>query len=391
MNILYFCQSFPPALYGGGEFIFFQWAKELAKRGHKVHVITQRLKGITDFEIIEGVHIHRVGPPIEYKGTLPPFLLDNLKYVISAVIKGLNIISQHKINVLHSNTYAPALAGEICGLIKKKLHIITFHDVYTLKSKDFWVRWASQQGIPGQVTITGPLVEKIIMRLPLAVFHTVSKSSMKDLLENKVPTRKIFIIANGVPVEDYSSSSSFNTHQAIYLGRLVFYKNLETVIEAWKKVTSKIPESKLLVIGDGPYRSFLEAKVKRMGLERNIVFLGRVSDRVKVKLLSESAFLVLPSVCEGFGIVVIEAFACARPVLVSRIAPLPEIVKEGVDGFTIPPFNPDKWAEKIIFLMENSDVCKRMGYYGLLKLRQKYSIEKVVDQLESLYKSLLKQ
>src|SRR4030042_6903001 len=115
MNILFFCQLYPPAIYGGGEYIFFQWAKELAKRGHEVFTIAQKLKGTADFEKIDGINVYRTGMPIEYKGVLPVSFKCNFDYVSKAFVKGLGIAFKNDIDIIHSNTYIPALAGYACA------------------------------------------------------------------------------------------------------------------------------------------------------------------------------------------------------------------------------------------------------------------------------------
>ncbi|MBD3312055.1 glycosyltransferase, partial [archaeon] len=68
MRITQFCQLYPPAVYGGGEFLFFNYARELVRLGHEVNVVTQRLTGTPAFEVIDGVRVHRVGRPFDYAG-----------------------------------------------------------------------------------------------------------------------------------------------------------------------------------------------------------------------------------------------------------------------------------------------------------------------------------
>lgn len=387
MNILYFCQLYPPALHGGGEYIFFQWARELSKRGHKIVTITQMIKGMNDHEEIDGIEIYRVGPAIEYKGVLPPEIFENIGYVINAIAKGVTILARNDIDVIHSNTYAPALAGQICSNLFRKPHVITFHDICSLKRKDFWVKWASQKGIAASVAVIGPLIEKIVLKLSATLLHTVSETSKRDLLAYKIK-KDIIVIPNGVSLEDYDTIGSSDTSdniQAIYVGRLVFYKNIETIIRALKKVILKIPNAKLIIVGDGPQKTLLKNEEEKLSLTKNIVFTGRVPHKEKVELLKKSSFLVLPSLVEGFGITIIEAYACQKPVLVSEVMPLPEIVENKKDGFTIPPFDYNMWAEKMVYLLDNPHTAQEMGMHGRIKVEQQYTVKRVVDQLENVY------
>ena len=388
MKILYFCQLYPPAICGGGEYIFYQFAKELARRGHKVFVITQRLKGMANYEKLSGISVYRVGPPIEYKGTLPPNLLENLGYIVSAVINGIALVLRNRIDIIHSNTYAPALAGQVCASLLGKPHIITVHDVYYIVSKDFWNKWASQASFGIFTAKLGSLIERIVLKLPANIIHTVSKTSEYDL--KICGLRKVTVISNGIALSDYDSVSvkKVNPHQAIYIGRLVFHKNLHTVIKAMKKVVAKIPDAKLVVVGDGPLIFSLKKLVMSLGISENVVFKGRVAHAKKVKLLKESSFLVFPSVVEGFGIVVLEAFACCKPVLVSAVRPMTDIVQDGVDGFFIAPFDVDMWASIMYEMFSNFEKVVKMGIFGRKKIERKYTIQKSVEELEKLYTSL---
>jgi glycosyltransferase involved in cell wall biosynthesis len=128
--------------------------------------------------------------------------------------------------------------------------------------------------------------------------------------------------------------------------------------------------------------------VSDMELTRSIEFTGYITDEKKVVLLSKCSALLLPSFVEGFGIVILESFAMSKPVLVADIQPTNEIVDDGIDGFILPANNPTKWSEKISFLLNNKDVCRKMGISARNKLETKYSLNFVLNEMESLYLSL---
>lgn len=322
-----------------------------------------------------------------YQGSLSVNITENMGYIIEAIIKGIFLLSRNHIDVIHSNTYAPILAGYICSTIFRKPHVITFHDVYLLGRSDFWLKWAKQDSTPRLTSLFGPIFERLSLRLPTSVIHTVSETSKKDLILSNAKA-PIVVIPNTISLEDYNSSEvkDFHPCQAIYIGRLVFYKNLETVIKAFRDVCNEIPEARLVIVGDGPYRTHLQCVAKDLS---NVVFVGRVSNEEKVKLLKESSFLVFPSLVEGFGIVILEAFSCQKPVLVSNTMPLPEIVDDGLDGFTIPPFESTAWAYKMLRLFTNPAQACEMGLKGYEKLAKRYTIERVVDKLEELYRLVI--
>jgi glycosyltransferase involved in cell wall biosynthesis len=90
---------------------------------------------------------------------------------------------------------------------------------------------------------------------------------------------------------------------------------------------------------------------------------------------------------EGFGRVIIEAFAMYKPVLVSSIRSLSEVVENGKDGFLIPPDNIEMWAERIKFLLANTEVCRKMGENGRKKVEEKFNLKVISDKIEELYLS----
>ena len=388
LNILYFCQLYPPAAYGGGEYVFFRWAKEMAKRGHRVCTITQRVEGADrDEEEVEGIRIFRVGPKIKYGGQTPPSMYDNLGYMLAALAKGFQIIRDYNITIIHSNTYAPAFSAALLSRLMRKPWIVTVHDVFFLQSDNFWRRWASQNGLSRTIGIVGPLAEKLLLRLAPDVFHTVSEQTREDLNWNKITN--VRVIPNGIDIREYCDSiETAPNKQFVYLGRLVNYKNLEIIIEAMKDVAKQIEDSRFVIAGDGPQRARLEKLTKDYGLEANVVFTGFVTHDQKVRLLRESAFLVFPSTAEGFGVVVTEAFACGIPALVSNVASLVELVTDRVDGLCIPPFSSSIWAHAILELLNDESRTAVMGKNALRKA-EKFSLKKTVDSMEELYHELI--
>ena len=403
MNILFFTQLFYPSLYGGGEYLFFLIAKELVKRGHSVHVIAQRLTGTSEFEQVEGINIHRVGSEITYSGTLPPTIVTNLRYLTSAVKKGRSIIKENrrngtrKIDIIHSNTYVPALSGYLCSKLCGLPHIITFHDVYQASDKKFWKKnWRATQhtNVPFYTSSLSRIVERIVLRLNPALFHTVSEMSKEDLLNFGVKPDKIMVIPNGIDsssYQQYSTEGGTNIssveQNAVFVGRLVFYKNIQTVIRAFRKVIAVIPNAKLIIIGDGLFKE--ELLKEASPIKENVIFTQRISHEDKLKRIEESSFMVFPSLIEGFGIAIIEAFACKKPVLASDIRPMSDIVKDNHSGFLISPFDEEEWANKMIYLFSNTKQQKRMGENAYHEFQRKYEIDTIIKEYQKLYERVI--
>lgn len=387
MKILYFAQLFYPAIFGGGEYIFYQWAKELVKQGHEVFVITQSLQGEKSFEEIDGIKIYRVGSSITLSGTLPVGFFSNISYLISSYLKGKKIIKENDIDLIHSNTYIPVISAQWCANKTKIPHIATVHDVYYTSQKNFWSSWSRQENTSFLTKILGPYIEKKIAKTNVTLFHTVSEQSKSDL--QKLGTeKKITVIPNGINLEEYESETS-NKNQIIFVGRLVFYKNLQVIIDAFNKVVKEIPDAKLIIVGDGPSKSDLIRQTKSLNLENNIIFKGRVTSETKVQLIKESKILVNPSLIEGFGIVVLEGFACGKPVITSDSKPLSDLVDDEIDGYVLPSNNSEFWAEKMIYLLNDNKKSQNMGLAGRKKVEANYSITSVTNKISKMYDSII--
>jgi glycosyltransferase involved in cell wall biosynthesis len=374
-----------PYIYGGGEYVFFEWGKELSKRGHEIVTITQNIRGVKSTDYFDGIKVHRIGNFIEPKGQLPPSIIDNLSYLLLSIIKGIQILRKNKVSVIHSNSYTPILSGYICSKIFRIPHVVTFHDLYIGKH-NFWSIWSKQKGVSIITRFIAPFFERFLLYINNDVIHTVSKTSKKDIDRYNRRLNTI-VIPNGIDPYIYKLNYQNNEKNiALYIGRLTFYKNIDTLINAFNNLNKNNSDYKLYIIGDGPYKEILMDKSKE---NTNIIFTGRISEKLKIKLINKSKFLMLPSLVEGFGIVILEAYACKKPVLVSNVMPLPEIVRDRETGFLISPFDSETWANKILFLFNNDIERKRLGKNGYNLLIKEFTIEKIVDKIEILYKSLI--
>ena len=371
--------------------MFWNLARSLASRGHEVHVITQRVKGELDSETRSGVRIRRVGLPVEYSGALATSFKDSFAYCVEAFFAGISIAAKRRVDVIHSNTYVPALVAQLCASLLGKKHVTTVHDVYLLSMPWFWKTWSKQSNISLLARVFGPMLETALLKMPVTAIHTVSNASRNDILRIAKSSR-VIVVPNGIEVNDYTNvqeKAKTNPHQAIYVGRLVFYKNLEVVFQALTIVQQKIRDARLVIVGDGPMRPVWESLVEKLGLKDHVTFSGRVSHDEKVRLIKESQFLVLPSLVEGFGIVVLEAFACRRPVLVNRIGALQELVANGEDGFLADPTSAQDWADRMVTMFSDQDLVSRIGDNGYAKLIQEYTTDHVARAVESMYKKIL--
>jgi glycosyltransferase involved in cell wall biosynthesis len=383
LNILLLSQFFSTTK-GGGEYVFKLIAKNLAENGHKVWVITNNVKH-EKYQEADNLKIITVNPVIEYKGGLPPSFLENIQYVINAYMKGTSIVKKEKIDIIHSNNFSPALTGSLISSLTKIPHITTIHDIFSTYDKNFWKKWAKQSGVSYTNARLVPFFEKLMMRFKFDCIHTVSEATKNDILQIGVK-KPIYVIPNSIESQ-VSIKTEIKKDQFVYLGRLVFYKNVEVILRALKIVIKEYPNIKLIIAGDGPHKSTLQEIAKEMN--DNVIFRGYVTPIEKSELLAESNALLFPSLCEGFGLVILEAFAHSRPVLVSNLKPMSDIITHKETGFVLDPNDENLWAEHILKLVKNSEESQRMGKNGNMLLKTKYNQAMFYEKLVKMYNDLL--
>jgi len=183
---------------------------------------------------------------------------------------------------------------------------------------------------------------------------TVSESSKLDLIALGFDTESIEVVNPGVENLDFSPPKKTEYPSIIYLGRLKPWKSIDTAIIAVKKLVNKYPNLKFKIAGFGESRSHLENLVKRLGIEKNIVFMGFVSEKEKQKLMSEAWAFVYPSKIEGWGITAIEANACGTPVVASDVKGLKDAISPFRSGLLFQYGNALDLAEKIDLIFKDS-------------------------------------
>jgi len=388
MNILIFTQFFNPT-GGGGEVMFYQLAKQLGKKGHKVFIIKHRLSGLSWDRVQDlplNVVVIEVNPPVIHRGGLPAGIVQNMLYILNSLRIGLRIVKNNYIDIIHCNTYSPLFVGWFLCKLTSIPMVVTIHDVASLHGYSFWKKWMEQFGrLSWLKALIAYLAELLVIKLSKNI-HAVSETSKKDILLFNSRCN-VFVIPNSLDLEHYRFGKDITYDGFIlFIGRLVFYKHLEVVIEALKLLKNRC-DVRLVVLGDGPMRSKWEELVDKLNLKDMVEFKGYVSHREKLYYLSRCRALVLPSIFEGFGMVILEAWALKKPVIVANVEPLNKIVTHGLDGYVVEN-KPEIWAEYIHLLIADEELCRQMGNNGYWKLMTQYNMNKQIDELEKLYMML---
>lgn len=176
------------------------------------------------------------------------------------------------------------------------------------------------------------------------------------------------------------------TGDALFIGRLSPEKGVNQLLQAWKILGRK--DKRLFIVGEGPEKPALEAFVQKHQLS-NVIFTGFLSSDEQAKIWAQSAFSVVPSIWEEpFGMVVLESWANARPVIAHQVGALPELIKEGQTGLLSPAFQPELLAANLERAFASPKECLDMGMKGKMILKVKYSKTQWIQEMVKLYSSM---
>ncbi len=218
------------------------------------------------------------------------------------------------------------------------------------------------------------------------------KNQPSHVLSNGINTQDFKPISDGaVSLADFHTRFGIpeNTTRLLFVGRLFPEKSVDTIIKAIPHIVVKHPNAHFMIAGAGHQRGKLEKLAEDLGIKKFVTFLGLVSDEDKVLAYNSSDIFVLPSLAELEGMVVLEAMACGKPIIISD-APM-SASKFFVDGngFLFETKNHQDLAEKANALIGDKNLRQKMGAVSLQKSKN-YDIQRSADKLEEIYYSVLK-
>jgi phosphatidylinositol alpha-1,6-mannosyltransferase len=193
--------------------------------------------------------------------------------------------------------------------------------------------------------------------------------------------RPVTVCAPGIGAAPAIPRATADGGFALIVGRLSSderYKGHDALIDVWPAVRAAVPAAQLVVVGDGDDRGRLEALVASRGLSDAISFTGRVDDRALTALYARSAFFVMPSAREGFGLVYLEAMRVGKP-CIGVHGSADEIIRHGIDGLVVDCDSPIQLVAALVQLYSDGDARKRMGASACARVRDVFA-EDVFDR-----------
>lgn len=224
----------------------------------------------------------------------------------------------------------------------------------------------------------------------IAVSHFIGQR----YLNNGIGLGRITTIHHGIPLEDSDISisntqfrESLMLNQDVRLigtvGLLEERKGIEYLLLAIPEVLQATNNGHFVIVGDGPLKHDLQALCEQLGINQSVTFLGWREDAQQLAQMFD--ILCHPALSEPLGLVLLEAMAYAKPVIASAVQGIPEVVVDGDTGLLTPARDSVALAKALTQLIANPELAKEMGKRGKQRVREQFSLTKMVTQYENLY------
>ncbi len=389
MKILQTCIRFPPAP-GGAETHVLEVSKLLKTRGYDVTVYTSDLYKEVPFTrkndwapMVEGIPVKR------FKAHSMP---GEMHYVfIPGLVRG---ILRSNPDLIHAHSYG-YFQVNISGL-NKRLRDTPF--VLTPHFHPPWSMWGGDKRKKLRKfydKIFAPSVLNSVDRIIGVSHHEMEL--LQQIIE--FDTSKIRYIPNGIDFSRFepipSPAKFMNKYKpkgniVLYVGRLASNKGLEVLVSAAPQVIKENPNTTFVFVGeDEGMKDKLLNQALKSGVKDRLLFTGHIKDYdLFLSAYAACDIFVLPSEYEAFGIVLLEAQACKKPVIGTRVGGVPEAIGSEGAGVVIEYNDPESLAREINMLLADAKLRKRMGEIGRKRVKEKFTWDNVVTQIEGVYKEL---
>ena len=226
------------------------------------------------------------------------------------------------------------------------------------------------------------------------------------LLRKKYPQQRVLVQAHGVPADDYQRDSRAKAREAfpqivgkqllLSVGRIDTVKNQSWLVEQATTIFQKHPNTLLILAGsctDAAYGKSIEREIQKRGLGDRVLLTGGLppGDPRLIGLFQEANVLVLPSISEPFGLVILESWAAGTPVISSRTSGASDLISEGETGWLFDLNNPAGFHAAVDAALKNPDASKRLGATGTSLVRTKYDTNVLAGTIKDLYEDLIEE
>jgi glycosyltransferase involved in cell wall biosynthesis len=399
LKILQLCLRFHPAP-GGVETHVLEISKVLKAHGHDVEVYTTDLYKETPFKKLDGPtqSIEEV-MGIKVRRFKAHTLGDEMHYVFTPSL--LAPVLSSKADLIHAHSYGyfhvnlAAMARKMTG--KPFVMTAHFHPQYSM--------WGGQKRKSLRAVYDKILGGSSLEIADRIIVHTRNELGLMSGMG--VDEDKVRVIPAGVDLASYTpqpdgkafrEATDIKDPFILYAGRIAVNKGLDHLVQAFARVRRREVSNiegmeglKLILIGeDHGLRASLEKVAKKEGVSDHVVFTGHIeTDRIFRSAFGACELLALPSDYEAFGLVLVEAMACSKPCVATRVGGVPEVIDEDRTGLLVDFGDVQGLARALTEVLSDPKKAKEMGTAGRKRVEDKFTWETVTTQIEKVYREVL--
>lgn len=401
MNILFSCDEYPPAKTGGIGSATKTVAEGLARKGHKVYVVSGRLEqSLPQEAVINGVTVYRL------------YFMQKLAWLFSSnrlAVRMHNFVIRFGWLASYAVREYKRKQEFIERIIQEKhIDVVELTD-YTILSKYY----ASTKELSFE-KVSVPTIARVHGSMSFLRYYrdgyvnptmkandkhffesvdrilSVSKFAANFVNEQLGVAAKCDVIYNPLVNTFATLSKDINVERGnsiVFLGKIIKTKGAFNLIDAFNSFSKKYPEYKLIMIGGGDIKkgkSLVSSHAKD-----KVCFTGYLKPTEIAKYLKSAAFCVIPTFFENFSVAALEVMGCENILIYTTTSSGPEVIEDGVDGFLVNPHDVGAITDKMIYVADNLDSLSSFRDIAKKKVINTFSENVIVDQLESYYQSLL--
>ncbi|WP_100406803.1 1,4-alpha-glucan branching protein domain-containing protein [Bacillus solitudinis] len=373
-RILMLSWEYPPMIVGGLARHVYDLSRSLVDKGNEVHVITAHIQGYPDYEINQGVHVHRV------KGLQPEAnsFFDWVASLNFAMVRhGKQITRKYAFDVIHAHDWLVSVAA------KSLKHELKLPLVATIHATEH----GRNQGIHTdmQHEISRKEWELTYEANQVIVCSEFMKKEVEMIFD--LPGDKVTVIPNGVDFElirpkritDFPTNQKFTVFS---VGRIVKEKGYQSVIDAADKIREMQGQVEFVIAGKGPMLEEYRHQVSERGLEDFVQFLGFISDDERNEWFARCDVVIFPSLYEPFGIVALEGMAAGKPTVVSDTGGLADIIEHGENGLKMYPGDAESLITQLMYLYNYPIIREGLATQGYRDVSTKFDWKSIAQKTE---------
>jgi glycosyltransferase involved in cell wall biosynthesis len=384
LHICYISQEYPPETgWGGIGSYTYEMSHALARSGHRVTVISRAVDGAS-VSTSNGVEVHRVAPSPRWDSVPALWRLNRIwpGFAWAAMLKIRSINREHPIDIVEAAegradgffvSYMPGRPKLVTRLHTARIFIDRFNGLGS-KQGGYREYWLEKQSINRANLVTAP------------------SNAVIDLTQTWLPLRSqaTLMVPNPIDEGNFLPSTAVRKNTILFAGRLERNKGAETIKEAIPILLNRFPSLEFRFVGsdaldrDGKtWRSKIIDSLEP--LHRKKVRFEEMPRANLIQAYQEAAVCILPSTWENSSYTLLEAMACATPVVACNSGGSPELIEDGVSGFLIPVNDSGALIARIAELMTTPSLRKAMGENARRRIEESFSVERVLPKMMAAY------